>query len=188
MTLLELAGIAIALGFDAFSVALGVGACWTDFRSRFRLSWHFGLFQALMPLIGWKVGEQIIPYIKSWDHWFVFGVLMVIALKMLYESLKHEGDEQPACNPTKGWMMVGLSVAVSIDALGVGLTFGRLEHSQLLYIAVIGIAAIVMTAAGMILASTAASRIGKWAERLGAVILALVAFKLLIAGLTEAPL
>jgi len=184
MTPLELVGVAIALGFDAFSVALGVGVCWTDFRSRFRLSWHFGLFQALMPLIGWLAGRQIMPYIESWDHWFVFAVLMAIAVKMFYESIKHDDDEaEPTCNPTKGWMMIGLSIAVSIDALGVGLTFGGMERNQVLYIIIIGIAAIIMTAAGMILASTAASRFGKWAERFGALILALVAFKLLLQGL-----
>jgi putative Mn2+ efflux pump MntP len=182
LTLLELAGIAVALGFDAFSVALGVGACWTDFRSRFRLSFHFGIFQSLMPLIGWLAGRQIIPYIRSWDHWFVFGVLMAIALKMLYESWKHdEADAPPTCNPTKGWMLVGLSVAVSIDALGVGLTFGGLERHQVLYIIVIGLAAIAMTAVGMVIGAKASSKLGVWAERAGAAILALVAVKLLVA-------
>ena len=181
MSPLELAGIAVALGFDAFSVALGIGACWTDFRSRFRLSWHFGVFQSLMPLIGWKLGQQIIPFIRSWDHWFVFGVLMAIALKMLYESLKHRGeDAPPTCNPTKGWMLVGLSLAVSIDALGVGLTFGRLQHHQIAYIIVIGLTAIAMTALGMVLGSTASSKLGVWAERAGAGLLALVAVKLLV--------
>ena len=65
MSPLELAGVAIALGFDAFSVSLGVGACWADLGSRLRLSFNFGLFQFLMPLIGWKVGAQILPYLGS---------------------------------------------------------------------------------------------------------------------------
>jgi putative Mn2+ efflux pump MntP len=182
MTPFELVGIAIALGFDAFSVALGVGACWSDFRSRFRLSFHFGVFQSLMPLIGWKVGEQILPYIRGWDHWFVFGVLMAISLKMLYESLKHkDSDTPPACNPTKGWMLIGLSLAVSIDALGVGLTFGSLQRNQIAYIIVIGLTAIAMTATGMVLGATASSRLGVWAERAGAALLAVVAVKLLLA-------
>jgi putative Mn2+ efflux pump MntP len=182
LTPLELAGIAVALGFDAFSVALGVGACWSDFRSRFRLSFHFGVFQSLMPLIGWQVGKQILPYIRGWDHWFVFGVLMAIALKMLYESLTHkDADAPPTCNPTKGWMLVGLSLAVSIDALGVGLTFGSLQRNQVAYIIVIGLTAIAMTAIGMMLGSTASSKLGVWAERAGAGLLALVAVKLLVA-------
>ena len=156
MTPFQLALVAVALGLDAFSVALGVGACWTDFRSRFRLSWHFGLFQSLMPLIGWKLGQQIIPYIRGCDHWFVFGVLMAISAKMLYESLKHkDSDAPPTCNPTKGWMLVGLSLAVSIDALGVGLTFGSLHSHQVAYIIVIGLTAIAMTAVGMVLGATA---------------------------------
>ncbi|MGQ9732858.1 MAG: manganese efflux pump MntP [Candidatus Zipacnadales bacterium] len=180
---LELAGVAIALGFDAFSVALGVGACWTDWRSRFRMSWHFGLFQSIMSLLGWQIGAQIIVYIEAWDHWFVFGVLMGIALKMLYESLRHgsRSDQPASCNPTKGWMLIGLSLAVSVDALGVGLTFGSLERHQVPYILVIGLTAIAMTASGMLLGSMASSRLGAWAERVGAGILGAVAVKLLLA-------
>jgi putative Mn2+ efflux pump MntP len=182
LTPFQLALVAVALGLDAFSVALGVGACWTDFRSRFRLSWHFGLFQSLMPLIGWKVGQQIIPYIQAWDHWFVFGVLVAIAGKMLYESLRHSRDDEPRqCNPTKGWMLIGLSLAVSIDALAVGLTFGALERHQIPYIIAIGLTAIAMTAVGMLLGATASGRLGVWAERAGAAILALVAVKMLVA-------
>lgn len=181
MSAIELVSVAIALGADAFSVSLGVGACWSDLGSRIRLSWNFGLFQFLMPLVGWKIGAQILPYIRSWDHWFVFGVLIAIALKMLYESLKDEGEERDeTCNPTRGWMLIGLSVAVSIDALGVGLTFGSLESRQVLYAAVVGVVASVMTAVGMILAAYVSRRIGTWAERCGALILAVVAVKLLL--------
>jgi putative Mn2+ efflux pump MntP len=181
MSLIELVSVAAALGFDAFSVSLGVGACWSDFRSRFRLSWHFGLFQFIMPLIGWQVGAQILPYIRAWDHWFVFAVLIAIAAKMLYESWKSATKEpDETCNPTRGWMLIGLSIATSIDALGVGLTFGSLESQQILYAAVVGVVAALMTATGMVLAAYVSRRIGTWAERCGALILAIVAFKLLL--------
>jgi len=181
MSSIELLSIAIALGFDAFSVSLGVGACWSDLGSRLRLSSNFGLFQFLMPVIGWKIGAQILPYLRAWDHWFVFGVLMAIALKMLYESLKAETeDRDKTCNPTRGWMLIGLSIATSIDALGVGLTFGSLESRQVLYAVVVGVVAFLMTATGMVLAAYVSRRLGTWAERCGALILAVVAFKLLL--------
>ncbi len=181
MTLVELLGIAFALGCDAFSVACGVGACWKDVRSRFRLSFHFGLFQFAMPVLGWKLGATILPFIHGWDRWFVFGVLMAIALKMLYESFKLAADDQAerVCNPTKGWMLVGLSVATSIDALGVGLTFGSLHAHQIVYALVIGVVAAAMTLTGMLAAGHAAARLGTWGERLGALLLGVVAFRLL---------
>jgi manganese efflux pump family protein len=182
MTLIELLGVAFALGCDAFSVAVGVGGCWRDAHSRFRLSFHFGLFQFLMPLIGWRVGQQIIPLIRGWDHWFVFAVLMIVAGKMLYESFKTERDEkaQRTCNPTRGWMLVGLALATSVDALGVGLTFGSLYSRQIAYAGVIGIVAASMTLAGMLLAGSAVARWGAWGERLGALLLGIVAVKLLL--------
>jgi putative Mn2+ efflux pump MntP len=100
---------------------------------------------------------------------------------MLYESLEADTAEpDETCNPTRGWMLVGLSVAVSIDALGVGLTFGSLESSQVLYALVVGVVAALMTAVGMVLAAYVSRRIGTWAERCGALILAAVAVKLLL--------
>ena len=110
----------------------------------------------------------------------MFGVLIAIAAKMLYESLKaEEAEGNLTCNPTSGWMLIGLSIAVSIDALGVGLTFGSLESHQVLYAVVVGVVASLMTAVGMVLAAYVSRRIGTWAERCGALILTIVAFKLL---------
>ncbi len=176
-----LALIAIGLGFDAFSVALSVGGRWSDRRSRFRLCFHFGLFQFLMPIIGWQAGAQILPLIRAWDHWVAFGILMVIALKMLVESFG-EPDTRPieASNPTKGWTLVGLSVAVSIDALGVGFTLDKMAGGQVMYAAFVGVVAAAMSLGGVLLASRATRLWGAWAERAGACLLAVVAFKLLL--------
>jgi putative Mn2+ efflux pump MntP len=180
MSYVELLLMAIGLGFDAFSVALGVGGRWADARSRFRLCFHFGLFQFLMPIIGWRAGARILPLIGSWDHWVAFGILMVIALKMLIESFRQDdAAKESISNPTKGWPLVGLSVAVSIDALGVGFTLGKLEAGQALYAVFVGVTASAMSLIGMLLAHRATKRWGAWAERAGACILAIVAIRLL---------
>ena len=180
MAPLALVLMAIGLGADAFSVALSVGGRWADARSRFRLSFHFGLFQFLMPIIGWLAGRQILPLIRAWDHWLVFAILMVIAIKMLVESFRAEEDEeQVSSNPTKGWSLVGLSVATSLDALGVGFTLGHMKSGVVAYAAVIGVVAATMTLTGMVAAHHAARAWGVWAERAGAGVLAIVAFKLL---------
>ena len=180
MSPVELLLIAIGLGFDAFSVALGVGGRWADARSRFRLCFHFGLFQFLMPIIGWRAGSRLLPLIGSWDHWVVFGILMAIALKMLIESFRgDDAAEQARTDPTKGWALVGLSIAVSIDALGVGVTLGKLDAGQVLYAVFVGVTASAMSLIGMLLAHRATKRWGAWAERAGACILAIVAIRLL---------
>jgi len=79
----ELLIIAVALGADAFSVAVGVGACLGDWGSRVRLSLAFGAGQFLMPAVGWTAGASILPYVTAYDHWVAFGVLTAISAKMM---------------------------------------------------------------------------------------------------------
>ncbi|NMC62231.1 MAG: manganese efflux pump, partial [SAR324 cluster bacterium] len=78
--------IAFALGFDTFAVGLAAGTNNPSERASFRLYFHFGLFQFLMPIIGWHIGRTILPYIRDYDHWIAFGLLALIALRMLWES------------------------------------------------------------------------------------------------------
>ena len=132
MSTLTLLGIALGLAMDAFAVAIGAGLqlCNVTKRQTFRLAWHFGLFQAFMPILGWLAGLTLVDYIAPVDHWIAFGLLAFIGGKMIYEALKHDDEEADRCDPTKGWRLVMLSVATSIDALAVGLSMALLgvEH------------------------------------------------------------
>ena len=109
-------------------------------RHIFRVAFHFGLFQALMPLIGWFVGQSFATYVKSVDHWVAFGLLAFIGGRMLWESRK-ETEEQTDLDPTRGWMLVMLSVATSIDALAVGLSMAFLGINIWVPAIVIGLVA-----------------------------------------------
>ncbi len=182
MTLLELLLIAVALGADAFSVSVGVGAVRQGWEARLRMASAFGLFQFVMPAIGWSAGAVVLAYVAAYDHWVAFGVVTAISLKMLYESFRLGREEKRAAgsDPTRGIMLLGLAVATSIDALAVGFTMGNLDSRRWLYAAIIGLTAAGMTLAGMLVGHHGSKHLGEWAERAGAVLLLGVAVKMLL--------
>lgn len=176
-------GIAFALGCDAFAVGMAVGTRNPCRRACFRLWFHFGLFQFLMPLIGWSLGNSVFEYIKDIDHWIAFGLMFIIATKMFKESLEVSKDaEEISCknaDPTCGWSLMGLSVATSIDALGVGFGMGIARMTLLQPAIIIGITAAIMTYTGICFGRKLSARFGKRIETAGALILYIIAFRLL---------
>ncbi len=173
-------GIAFALGCDAFAVGLAVGTHNPCRRACFRLCFHFGLFQFMMPVIGWYAGNSIHEQIKDIDHWIAFFLMFIIATRMLQNSLKTEKDnENPRSDPTRGLSLVGLSVATSIDALGVGFGMGVARMHLLKPAIIIGIVAAAMTFAGLCLGRRLTHAYGEKVETAGAIVLYIIAFKLL---------
>ncbi len=174
--------IAIGLGMDAFTVALVAGTRQTTIHIRplFRLSFHFGLFQFLMPIIGWYLGTTVSQYIEAYDHWIAFGLLSYIGIKMLRESNSRGTDHESLTDPTKGKMLVLLSIATSIDALAVGLSLAFLGTTIWFPSVVIGIVALIMTAVGMIFGKALGRRFGKIMEIIGGAILIGIGIKILI--------
>jgi putative Mn2+ efflux pump MntP len=173
--------IAVALGCDAFAVGLGVGTRFCLPRQVFRLSFHFGLFQFLMPLIGCFIGQNLVGFARDWAPWVAFGLLALIGGKMTYESLRTEVDEQPReCqDPTRGFSLVGLSFATSMDALGVGFGLGILGEGLFFAATIIGIVALTMTWAAMKLGNRLSAAFGRRMETAGGLILIAIAIKLL---------
>ena len=104
--------LAVGLAMDAFAVAVATGATLktVSFRQLFRLAWHFGLFQALMPLIGWSAGLTIQNLIQAWDHWVAFGLLLLVGGNMLREAWGLDGEACTYKDPTRGLSLVMLSV------------------------------------------------------------------------------
>lgn len=152
MELIVLLGIALGLAMDAFAVAIGVGISLggASRRQVFRLAWHFGLFQALMPVIGWAAGTTVRPLIESWDHWLAFALLALVGGRMIFEAARDGGPAGLGADPTRGWSLVGLSVATSIDALAVGLSFAALGVRVWVPALVIGLTAAVLTVLGTV--------------------------------------
>jgi len=177
--------IAVALGMDAFSVALGIGAARhrVSLRAILRLSASFGLFQFFMPIAGWLGGMTIAAYIDSYDHWIAFAVLLYVGGKMIHQSFRGEEAPAPGQDPTRGITLIMLSVATSIDALAVGLSMAVMKTPILCPSAVIGIVAFVMTAVGMLFGERLGKMFGRRVEALGGLILIGIGLKILWDGL-----
>jgi putative Mn2+ efflux pump MntP len=183
MDFVTMTGTALALAMDAFAVAVASGVCLktVSFRQTFRLAWHFGLFQALMPIIGWSGGLTVRSLIEHYDHWVAFVLLALVGGHMIWEALDKEKTLQPRNDPTKGLRLVMLSVATSIDALAVGLSLSLLKISIWLPALVIGLVATIATAAGLHLGKKAgaSSHLSSYAEITGGIVLIVIGLKVL---------
>lgn len=186
MELLTLVGIAIGLAMDAFAVSIAVGLTLkqVSLRQTFRLAYHFGLFQALMPIVGWLAGRSIESWIAPVDHWVAFGLLAAIGGKMIYEALTGDAGERAAKDPTKGASLVVLSVATSIDALAVGLSLAVLGVDIWYPALVIGLVALAFTAVGLHLGKRFGALLGRRMEIVGGVILIAIGVRVLVEHLT----
>lgn len=179
--------IAVGLSADCFAVALGGGI------SNKHISWpragrvatSFGLFQAVMPAIGWLAGRTIVNLISRYDHWVAFGLLGFVGGKMVFEAFHHHESRKDDKDITKGWLLVTLSVATSIDALAVGLSFAFLEVNILLAAVLIGVTAFAITIAGFLAGRKAGEVIGKRAELIGGLILIAIGSRILVSHLVS---
>lgn len=175
--------IAFALAVDAFAVALAAGVSLpkVNFRHTFRLAWHFGLFQGGMNVLGWVGGLTFRDLIESFDHWLAFILLFLVGARMIQEALKPDHAEKIVTDPTKGFSLVMLSVATSIDALAVGLSFAFLQTEILVPALVIGIVASLLTALGLHLGKMIrhANKLGTAAEISGGLVLIAIGVKIL---------
>lgn len=186
MDSITLLGTAIALGMDAFAVSTAVAATLSvmTFRHTFRLTWHFGLFQGLMTSIGWYGGEALSLFMAGINHWIAFGLLAFFGIKMIYDS-RHPEARAESFDPTRGWSLVALSVATSLDALAVGVSMSLIGMTVLRPALVIGAAALVMTFIGTRVGKTAGVHLGRWAERVGGVVLIAIGVKILVEHLNH---
>lgn len=183
MPILNILAIALALAMDAFavSVATGINLKTVSFRQTFRLSWHFGLFQALMPIIGWSAGYMVRSFIEQYDHWVAFGLLVFVGGHMIREALYPNAEEKSRKDPTKGLRLVMLSVAVSLDALAVGLSLAMLAIEIWTPALIIGFVAMFATILGLHL-NKVLSRfpfVSIYAELIGGIALIMIGLNIL---------
>jgi putative Mn2+ efflux pump MntP len=175
--------LAVALAMDAFavSIATGVNLKKVSYRQMFRLSWHFGLFQALMPIIGWRAGTSIRVYIERFDHWVAFGLLTIVGIHMIKEAFADDRHKGPKKDQTRGWTLVMLSVATSIDALAVGFSISLLSVTIWTPALVIGIVAGLFSIVGLHMGERigSAKRLSLYAELIGGVVLIAIGLNIL---------
>ena len=176
MSISYIIGLAVALAMDAFAVSIGVGIQLKkiSLRQIFRLSCHFGLFQALMPILGWTFGSAIRQFTESYAHWIAFGLLALIGTNMLREAFSNndERDSEMSKDSPRGITLVALSVATSIDALAAGLSLSMLNVSILMPALIIGIVACLFTIVGIYVGRKIAQfdKLSLYAEVLGGVV------------------
>lgn len=181
--MLNIIAIAVALAMDAFavSIAAGVALKKVSFRQNFRLAWHFGLFQAMMPVLGWSAGLTIRDLIAAFDHWIAFGLLLFVAQGMLRGAFEKDKKNQDIKDPTRGMTMVLLSIATSIDALAVGFSLAVINVSIWAPALVIGLVAGAFTTVGLHLGKAIGTtpRLSRYAEFIGGIVLLLIGLNIL---------
>ena len=171
MSLASIFFIALSMAMDAFAVSLGSGVkIGPGPRPVFRIAFHFGLFQAILPILGWLFGNTIEPYVRGFDHWVAFGLLAFVGLRMIRSGLS-KGEEENPKDPSRGWTMVMLSVAVSIDALAVGLSLGVLGVNIWTPALIIGLVTGALSLLGLRVGNEVGRRYGKPVEVLGGLVL-----------------
>lgn len=178
-----LAGLAVGLAMDALAVAIGVSIRLrnTTPRQVFRLSFHFGLFQGMMPVLGWATGQYAAAVVAQVDHWVAFGLLSFIGGRAVWDAVSKKEDQVRILkDPTRGMSLVSLSLATSMDAFAVGLSFGMLAVNIWQAAVIIGIITGILTLLGMLFGGFLGRRFGTVMEIMGGLILIAIGLKILV--------
>jgi len=173
--------IALGVSADAFAVALTKGLHMRRFnlRNALIIAVTFGLFQAVMPLVGWLLGSQFASYIEDFDHWIAFGLLLLVGGKMLWEAFSSHEDKEKDFDRINPRELLVLALATSIDALAVGVTLAFIDVSIVGAISLIGVTTLVLAFLGVVVGRRVGARFGKPAEIAGGVILILIGTRIL---------
>jgi manganese efflux pump family protein len=184
LNFLEILLIALSMSMDAFAVCLGAGAQvgTPGRRPVFRLAFHFGFFQFLMPIIGWFAGTTTVRYISAYDHWVAFGLLAFVGIRMIRSGLE-AGIGGPRNDPTRGWTLVLLAFATSIDALAIGFSLGLVGVTIWVPAVVIGVVTGLISWLGIFLGNRLGQRFGKRMEIIGGIVLILIGIRILLSHL-----
>lgn len=173
--------LAFGLAMDAFAVAVAQGAAGhSSPLNAVRTGLAFGVAQGIMPFFGWVLGSTFAAQIAVFDHWIALVLLSGLGLKMLWEARAGDGsDDSPAVN-LSGWALMIAAVATSIDAMAAGITLPTLDLPVLSTCIIIGVVTGILSAAGVLIGGIASSRIGKFAEVAGGVILIALGIKIFV--------
>jgi len=171
--------IAFGLAMDCFAVALGICTCHRQsWRNILRMALFFGLFQGLMPVVGWLIGESLRDPIEAFDHWIAFALLAFIGGKMIFQSFRHQRDAR--IHDLKLTVLLALAIATSIDALITGLSFGLIHVNILKAGMIIFVITFLVTIVGSKLGEKITFFSARWAETAGGVMLILIGIKVVL--------
>ena len=186
MQYIEIIIIGIGLAMDAFAVSVssGVSIKKMNLKHAFVIAAFFGVFQAVMPLIGWSCGIFFHIYIESFAHWIAFALLFLIGLKMIYDAVTPGQEEKKdEANPQNIYLLFTLAIATSIDALAVGVTFSCLTYNIWEAAAIIGIITFIISLTGALIGKNAGHHLGESkVEVLGGLILIGIGIKIVLSA------
>jgi putative Mn2+ efflux pump MntP len=185
MDIITVLFIAVGLSMDAFAVSVTSGLTIKRLRvgHALRIAMFFGLFQAVMPLVGWLAGFSLRDFISGVDHWIAFGLLSIIGIKMIYEAGRMKSDEK-RIDPLNIYFLLLLSVATSIDALAVGFSLSLLNVSIITPAVIIGIVTFLLSLSGVFIGDRLGHFFESRIEVAGGLILIGIGVKILIEHLT----
>lgn len=180
MGIIEICFIGLSLSMDAFAVSISKGLAFKKnyFGKAIIVGLYFGVFQALMPLIGYFFGSTFSSVIEKIDYWIAFIALTLLGFNMIKDSINSKEEEMEDKIDVK--TMITLSIATSIDALVVGVTFAFLEVSKFVAISIIGITTFLLCVIGVIIGNKLGRLFKNKASIFGGVILILIGIKILL--------
>ena len=180
MSLLEIIFIGVGLSMDAFAVAVckGLSMKKINWKNTIIIALYFGIFQALMPVLGYFLGSTLSTFVEKIDHWMAFGLLSIIGINMIKESTDDELEKRNDKVDFK--TMIVLAIATSIDALAVGITFAFFKVNLLLAITIIGVVTFVLSIIGVLIGNKFGDKLQNKAELTGGVILIIIGLKILL--------
>ena len=166
---------------DSFAVSFSAAATGmlNNKRAVFRIAFHFGLFQALLPILGWFLGTYIEPLTGVLSHWIAFIMLIYIGIRMVDEGRKEKIDEHKR-DPSKGSRMVMLSLATSIDAFAIGFSLAMLQLDIWYPVIIIGVITSLVSTIGIFLGRSLHNILGRRMEIVGGIILILIGIKIIL--------
>lgn len=182
MSLAVLLITALSLAMDAFAVAICKGLAMQKFKlgDAVTVAAYFGIFQAIMPFMGFLLASTFADKIRKYDHWVAFVLLALIGLNMVKESF--EKDDKPTSAAVSFRAMLPLSVATSIDAMAVGVAFAMIEPTVTVVPAclIIGIITFVISFCGVKIGTVFGTKFKHWAELCGGIILIILGISILL--------
>ena len=170
-----------ALSMDAFAVSItkGITLKKINLSIAIKIAFFFGLFQAIMPLIGWLFGMNFELYIRSIDHWIAVILLSFLGIKMILDAISDDTKNDTTTYLNNKELIV-LSIATSIDALAIGVTFAFLKVNLLLAVLTIGIVCFLISISGVKIGNRFGSKFGNKTGFLGGIILFFIGVKILL--------
>jgi manganese efflux pump family protein len=175
--------IAFSLSFDSFAVSVcsGLSLCrkHLHFSDALKISMTLAVFQGAMPVLGWYLGSTVKEYIQQADHWIAFVLLSFLGVRMILEG-RVPVKEKKIKNPTSWRVLIPMSIATSIDALAVGISFSFFYENILFPALLIGLVTLGVSLTGIYMGKKAGSKLAGSAEIAGGIILIIIGLKIFI--------